>query len=392
MFFNSLSCMEKPQELLIAPLGLPTDVWKIIADYVIAGDSCKESARNFHALGKTNRFFSQNEVFNQKLVLEWARQFRGELDDICPHDLVFAAAYQLNTQGARKWMKEKYLTDVRNFKIIAHSFFKRLTPDNPRTPHLQSFIAGIMPAEIPFLIQRRIHFILISQMAKQKGFPNEFINNTWPGCRELICLGETPDNFCTALYNNSAAQLEDWYLKAPMIHHNGMSWGSDPDLANHIGMTPLDAVSQDYQAAPLKIKKLLEYGANPNNRSRDGACLLGQALYHGTAEDLKILLEAGANPDTTLTGGDTPLTVAIRIGHLAKIKSLFQFNTDPDKCNTTGLHPIEAAFVNATPEVIKLILNERSKKPKRKSLKEITPLYETRYPALVKLILEAEKP
>ena len=115
-----------------------------------------------------------------------------------------------------------------------------------------------------------------------------------------------------------------------------------------------------------------------------------EALYHGTAEDLKDYWKP-VQIQITVTGGDTPLIVAIRIGHLAKIKLLFQFNTDPDKCNTTGLHPIEAAFVNATPEVIKLILNARSKKPKRKSLKEIAPLYETRYPALVKLILEAEK-
>ncbi len=64
------------------------------------------------------------------------------------------------------------------------------------------------------------------------------------------------------------------------------------------------------------IRVLLEGGADPHGRSKDGNTALHWASRNGHVEVVRILLQAGAKPDIQDGTGNTPLHWASRNGHI----------------------------------------------------------------------------
>jgi len=83
------------------------------------------------------------------------------------------------------------------------------------------------------------------------------------------------------------------------------------------------------------VKLLLEHGADPNVKNRDGKTPLHNAASEGHLEVVKLLLERGADPNVKDDDGNTPLHNAAWRGHLEVVKLLLEHGADPNVQETT---------------------------------------------------------
>ena len=72
------------------------------------------------------------------------------------------------------------------------------------------------------------------------------------------------------------------------------------------------------------VRRLLEHGADPNIRRRNGSTPLHQASSHGSLEVVRLLLSYGASIDEKDERGMTPLQVASSGGHDELVKLLLE--------------------------------------------------------------------
>ena len=338
----SLLAMEQP---IINTPHIPSDIWKIIAHKLIEDKSAERAATNFFALARTSRLFAQfsrDPDFSEKLVQDYAQRFSQELDDICPQDPIFAAAYLLHTPGAKQWIKTQYLQDSKNFKIVSDSFFYRLRRKQDqkrsriRVQNLKKFIQGIFPKIIPPLIHQRLSRIPYSvHFNSLKNYPYKFVKSLLPKTETPPSNRAITKELRTALISSSPLDTIKKLLEN----------GADPDAETALAELPLClAIAQGNTPA---LRLLLERGANPNNRSGNPG---GHPLYEAqintnsaiSSENIRLLLAAGTTINTRYPNGLTPLMVAL--GRNGDIQQLLQAGADPNMPSGRSMYQHESAI------------------------------------------------
>jgi len=106
---------------------------------------------------------------------------------------------------------------------------------------------------------------------------------------------------------------------------------------------------------PMLLQRLLQHGANPNEREWGGKTPLMVATYHQFHAGIKLLLDFGADVDYSRYG-DTALTLAVRRGDITAVALLLNHGAGPkaglsqaliDQANKAGDFDIAALLDTA---------------------------------------------
>lgn len=136
--------------------------------------------------------------------------------------------------------------------------------------------------------------------------------------------------------------------------------GANPNEKDRYGLVPLYFACMDNQIEAARL--LLEKGADPNEKDARGYTSLHFASMYDRREILKLLLENGANPNEKSLIGDIPLHMAVEYEYPEIIKILLgpnslgvtlNINEKNSDNSETSLH---IASRNGCVEAIKLLL------------------------------------
>jgi ankyrin repeat protein len=150
----------------------------------------------------------------------------------------------------------------------------------------------------------------------------------------------------------------------------GLGWSSIAQLL--IAHNASLCQDQNAQISPLEdaaavgnldtVRLLLDVGADPNFRGRDGWSALHWAAEESHFEVVQMLLDAGANVNAVSSYGTTPLHCAANGGLVSIINLLLQERADPLRITChgwTALH--HAAFMGHSHVIQRLLEDERIK-------------------------------
>ena len=335
--------MEKPPKIsfaeqpLVSAPSLNSDLWNIIVLRALQEKSCKDVALTLHNIGRTSKFFAQRLLYdptmNGQLIQTCAKKYNAELDAICQVDLEFAAAYQLKTFGAKKWLKEHYFIEPKYFKIISYYFFDKLDVPLGQNEHIKEFMREVLPQNKPSIIQRRLNDMHTS--SKHNNFPR-YTHEIKDFLKQLSEITDSMSHEPRFIFTDTTET----------------SLASNLDIEDEFngGFLPLTSVFHSTNgSAASKVASLLAAGANPNNRDGyNNSCPLYCAIRKKDLASQKLLLEAGANPDThykrinaVWKNHNTPLLQAIAWGPIEAVKQLLASGADPNMPDHAGLYPLE---------------------------------------------------
>jgi ankyrin repeat protein len=138
--------------------------------------------------------------------------------------------------------------------------------------------------------------------------------------------------------------------------------GARVDQADNDGKTPLIVASGNNlpkrEARVDNLRALLERGANPNLRDKDGSTALLYAVYSGSLEATRLLLAAKADPNLYDDDGFGPLMVATQLKERIDImETLLGAGANPNaRTLKAGLTPLHHSLRSSAPYCAKAIL------------------------------------
>lgn len=94
------------------------------------------------------------------------------------------------------------------------------------------------------------------------------------------------------------------------------------------------------RAKPEAVQTLINDGADPNARTKDGDPALSKAV---DAEKARVLIEAGANPTAKGPSGYQPVHQAALYGDPDKLRLLLAYGADPNAVSDVGERPMHKA-------------------------------------------------
>ena len=178
--------------------------------------------------------------------------------------------------------------------------------------------------------------------------------------------------------------------------------GADPQARDKNGWTPLHLAAQ-FNRNPAVVTLLLDRGADPQARAKGGTTPLhGAAQSTVTLDDpavdallpavVTLLLDRGADPQAQDKDGTTPLHRAAQFNeNPAVVTLLLNRGADPQAPNKSGWTPLHlAARFNENPAVVTLLLN-RGADLQARDKNGTTPLHGAtpfNDPAVVALLLD----
>jgi uncharacterized protein len=106
-----------------------------------------------------------------------------------------------------------------------------------------------------------------------------------------------------------------------------LSKSANPDIANHLGETPLHQAADNSQYIIAEL--LLDASADPNTQQEQGDTPLHHSAYKGDTRMVNLLLMRGANPNLpNFIFRRTPLHYAIDCGNFECAKVMLRFKGD----------------------------------------------------------------
>ncbi|KAL7950549.1 ankyrin repeat-containing domain protein [Trichoderma barbatum] len=210
------------------------------------------------------------------------------------------------------------------------------------------------------------------------------------GCEEISrCLA-------SAKYKGYA-EMDDIERAAELAAMNGhlktLRAIVDQECIRKFGSQVLNAAACSNQL--LVVYCLLQNGASPNEKLKDGHIILSNALAKGLTEVVRALLEYGSDINAADSSGQTPLHCAAEHGMCEIAEILFahksitgqQANIDaPDRYRYTPLHYAARAGER---EMVELLLQNKAS-TNHQSHRGETPLHvAVEYPTVVRLLAEA---
>lgn len=117
---------------------------------------------------------------------------------------------------------------------------------------------------------------------------------------------------------------------------------------------------------------LLQRGADPNQRDRNGNTALAIAASTGYVDGARTLLASNADVDMANSSGETPLVLAVHARDAETVKLLLAQGADPDKPdNLAGLSARDYAAREGNAQITKLLADA----PKKQKAKTMGPSF-----------------
>ena len=175
-----------------------------------------------------------------------------------------------------------------------------------------------------------------------------------------------------------------WYVEAGMNideTHDGNQYYAIHDAAN----------SRREDTTVL----LLELGADPNKRSKNGQTALHFAVKNHSTGLIKPLIKKGADVNAATDHGRTPLHMAVANGHLDTVLRLINLGAKVDVKDENGRTPLLAAMNSRRYEMVEPLIkaganvNVTSQKGRAKDLTPLVQAIRLHDRALISLLIEA---
>lgn len=132
-----------------------------------------------------------------------------------------------------------------------------------------------------------------------------------------------------------------------------IQYGANPAYRNRNGVTPLVLAAQKGDLDV--IIALLEHGANPCESNGHSSALI-EACHFGNYDIVKILLEKGAFINQKTLSGTTALMRASQEGHTNIVKLLISYNADIECKNQEGMNALILASRRGHSDVVQSLL------------------------------------
>lgn len=143
--------------------------------------------------------------------------------------------------------------------------------------------------------------------------------------------------------------------------------GNDPVRVRYLlerGADPNKVVQPDYDALQWAAREghveiariLLDHGARIEQRDKDGWSPLMLAIWRGHPDMVRLLVERRARLDSYGDNGWSPLSVAITYGKLDDVKQLVEAGADVNAANKAGYTPAMFATASSADGVLDLLL------------------------------------
>jgi len=129
-----------------------------------------------------------------------------------------------------------------------------------------------------------------------------------------------------------AVKERDGDTATKMLSEPGTQVANTRDITT--GENGLHIVAQ--RRDTLWIRFLLQRGANPNVRDRNGTTPLQIAVRLGHVEGVEEFLKRGADVDISDSQGETPLMTAVHQRNVELVRTLLEKGADPDVNDNTG--------------------------------------------------------
>ena len=107
----------------------------------------------------------------------------------------------------------------------------------------------------------------------------------------------------------------------------------------------------------IRVRELLDRGADPNSRHRSGSTALFDASGYGYTEIAKLLLDRGADPNIKNREGSTALIWASEYGRTETAKLLLDRGANPNIRSLFGMTALIQASEEDRIEIVKLLLD-----------------------------------
>ncbi len=163
-----------------------------------------------------------------------------------------------------------------------------------------------------------------------------------------------------------------------------LAGGANVNAQNDAGGTPLmEAVYNNHTET---VKLLLDKGANPDLRKKDGATALGFAQKYPPI--VEMLKAKGAKVVSNLAL-DVELMAAANKGDLAKVKELVDKGAYPSYRNEGGSTPLIEAVYGGHAEVVKFLLEKGADPNARKNDGAAAIGFAKKYPPILEMLKAA---
>lgn len=107
---------------------------------------------------------------------------------------------------------------------------------------------------------------------------------------------------------------------------------------------------------PKLVKKLLDQGAEVNQKDEYGETALSHAITSGNVEIIKMLLDKGAEVDEKDEYGETALRRATRGKNVEVVKILLDKGADPNLECSDGETPLSCAILDRSIDILRILL------------------------------------
>jgi ankyrin repeat protein len=178
-------------------------------------------------------------------------------------------------------------------------------------------------------------------------------NDRW--VKFLLDWGINPNNRNqwgeTALHGLMAEKDYHWYNDIITLL---LKAGTDPNLANAAGITPVHIAAGGNSTEILKL--LMDYGGNLNSVDSQGNSPVHFAVANSNPGIIELMIENSANLNIRNHQGEYPLHWAVGNGNLLCVQILIDQGVDPDIQDYSGNTPLHWAVFGENPEMVELLI------------------------------------